>query len=247
MKYCIRFRPTAPLEETPESINQRVAWYPNLRNERDQIRDRWNDKDSEGNQPVRDMLLALTEKECVYCGTFIGGGKSWEVEHYLPKEKFPRLSYCWTNLLPGCAACNKYRKRGWYPKELNENSLVDPILEANPPEVQHYQPSTILPHITDRIVDSTSENPSEHLTFVPAVHGYSRLTDVGGRTIRVFFNEKDDAQRFEKISTHVKILVQNSPTRFALQQALDSLISLIGASFYVKTYADYWLQFFPLE
>jgi len=70
---------------------------------------------------VRERLEADFNRKCCYCEDgFIKG----EVEHFLPKSKFPHLEFDWENLLWACHRCN-------IMKLAKVNSIANPIVETD--------------------------------------------------------------------------------------------------------------------
>ncbi len=77
---------------------------------------------------VRHRLEADFNKKCCYCEDSQIKG---EVEHFLPKSKFPELANDWTNLLWSCHDCNN--KKG---DNYNANSpILNPTDENPEPEL----------------------------------------------------------------------------------------------------------------
>lgn len=242
MKALSRGSAPAWLADTPESIAMRQSWYQDLRDPKGNIRDRWNKDDASKQQPIRQAIQIIGQGECAWCGCLLS--KIWRIDHYLPKETFPHLSYCWTNLLPSCISCNEYRKKTFYPKSLNKDSLVDPALPTTD-SVRTYIPKDILPCVTDRLIEPSYEEPNLHLKFVPAAYTYKFITDIGEETQKRFFSDKSDAEQWEKISNHVKRAIQDAISHEDLRSRLNDLVDLIGYSFYVQAYRDYWLELIP--
>ncbi|MFO9416553.1 HNH endonuclease [Legionella pneumophila serogroup 1] len=54
--------------------------------------------------------------QCPYCHTRepeIGGAKSFHIDHYKPKKKFPDLICEYQNLIYSCRDCNNYKSDYW--------------------------------------------------------------------------------------------------------------------------------------
>ena len=61
---------------------------------------------------------------CAYCDdrdSLAGGYKSYHVEHFAPKEKFPALEFTYENLLYSCPFCNCSKNDDWVGSTANEN------------------------------------------------------------------------------------------------------------------------------
>lgn len=61
--------------------------------------------------------LAIDFKgRCAYCDDldfYYGGQRSFHVEHFAPKEKFPALKFIYENLLYSCPYCNSAKSDTW--------------------------------------------------------------------------------------------------------------------------------------
>lgn len=81
----------------------------------------------------RTLKLELWEKfnhQCAYCGTRLYEPLMADVEHFLPKSKYPDFQEDTDNLLIACRACNMI-KRDQFP--LDENGkplLLNPVIES---------------------------------------------------------------------------------------------------------------------
>ncbi len=68
---------------------------------------------------------------CVYCGTRepeLGGSKSFHIDHYKPKSKFPKLAAKYSNLLYACRDCNAYKGDYWptYTQKFSCEVILNP-------------------------------------------------------------------------------------------------------------------------
>ncbi len=208
------------------------AWYADLRDTEGQIRKRW--------KSLREELEAITKLRCAWCGAILTPG--WHVDHYLPKERYPRVSYCWANLMPSCQPCNDVRKRDYFPPALAEDSVADPVLVPCEPATP-YDAVVVLPSIGERLIDPTSEDPALHLRFQPALHQYAHLTRVGEVTKQRMFGEKDMHQHWEHISQHVKNILETAKDEAGVIAAMDSAKQLVGCEFFFEAYRSYWSSF----
>ena len=59
-----------------------------------------------GHAEIRSSLDDETSRRCAYCEAFIGHVAYVNVEHILPKAKFPLLAHEWDNLTAACPRCN---------------------------------------------------------------------------------------------------------------------------------------------
>ena len=115
------------------SGEKKVEFYKNLYDEKNKIHDRWNYSTYQND--LQTTLLEMSQQECSFSGEKINA-ESMDIEHYLPKEKFPYLSYYFENYLASCKPCNQHKKRDFSPeslasiaKQLAEPSLIDEIAE----------------------------------------------------------------------------------------------------------------------
>ena len=230
----LRPRSAAPAPLSDAQVAQRREWYAHLTRPGGRIHDRW------GRDEVRAALAVLSDGCCAWCGALLNSG--WPVDHYLPKERFPELAYCWENLLPSCTACNTVRKRGYSPPGLNDRSLIDPALSESEGRA-HYKPDTLLATLSPRLVEPTVEDPAVHLKFEPVKAGYTQLSPIGDTTRRTLFHEaeKDFATRMAGLSADVEWRVKNARSPDALREGLMVLIRLVGSRVYVEAYARMWL------
>lgn len=79
---------------------------------------------------IKRQLLLMTNNKCAYCEAPLDiSGSYMEVEHFLPKNKYPEKVVEWTNLLPSCKRCN-VKKGAIDPKTFE---IIDPSIN-NPKE-----------------------------------------------------------------------------------------------------------------
>lgn len=234
----------APLGESDGERVTRRAWYGDLRDAGGRIRDRWNQRDSDGDQPIRDAVRSMSDGECAWCGKLVPDA-DMEVDHYLPKAHFPRLAYCWSVYLPSCGDCNNRRKRDFVPRGLPDDSVHDPALASNSPEGQPYVPNTVLGALEHRLVEPTFDDPADHLEFEPLLATYQERTETGRVTISRFFNDKERAEWLTTLQEVVIKDVKRSTSRADLDEQMQRFISLVGHSFYIRAFADAWLAIQP--
>ena len=55
---------------------------------------------------IRESLLTITHRKCIYCESALGVTSELNIEHYLAKTLRPEIAFEWTNLLPACRICN---------------------------------------------------------------------------------------------------------------------------------------------
>ncbi len=118
-------------DQIPKSKNKKIRFYKDLWDNNRKIKPRWNTTCKEGGlvSKIRQTLLEMSNKTCVYCGVKIDNS-NMDVDHYLPSSEFPYLAYCWDNLLPTCKRCNQKIKSDFCPKSLTGKEIVEPILSV---------------------------------------------------------------------------------------------------------------------
>ena len=78
---------------------------------------------------------------CAYCDDldrFNGGFRSYHVEHFAPKDKFPELKFEYTNLLYSCPYCNGSKSNKW-PSDDPKINVVNDIGFLDPCEDEYYK------------------------------------------------------------------------------------------------------------
>jgi hypothetical protein len=81
------------------------------------------------NKPGRslyDSLLTAANEKCPYCG---GIGRPRNLDHFMPKAKFPQFSVLPVNLIPSCRDCNMDGK-GRKFLSTADKQIIHPFLEA---------------------------------------------------------------------------------------------------------------------
>lgn len=69
--------------------------------------------------------LSGTGQRCMFCG----GSESSQVDHFLPKAKFPYFAMCWENFIWICGVCNQH-KGDKFPCDYDlGNLLINPLDE----------------------------------------------------------------------------------------------------------------------
>lgn len=63
-------------------------------------------------------------KRCGYCDDldiYHGGKSNYQIDHFKPKKKFPKLEVTYNNLVYSCPFCNRAKWNKW-----KENGFIDP-------------------------------------------------------------------------------------------------------------------------
>lgn len=217
------------------SVEDKLNYYENLRDSSGQINPRWNipklrDK-------LKPILSEMSHGECAFCGVKIGN-KDFAIEHFLPKERFPYLSYCVDNYLPACKKCNQSLKRVFFPASLEpvQNKLADKALFGKMDGIIPYEPSEILPTVLDRIIEPTYDIIEEHLHFNPDTTCYIAMTEIGERTNEMFFRHSEVVSKLQQLSTQIFKMINEGSTK-------DTILGwgeLYGHSFYIEQLYNYW-------
>lgn len=86
------------------------------------------------NQSNKKRLIIDFEHKCAYCDDldkYAGGSKTYHVEHFAPKDKFPELEFYYDNLLYACPYCNISKSNKW-PSDQYSVNVVDNIGFVDP-------------------------------------------------------------------------------------------------------------------
>lgn len=76
---------------------------------------------------IYNAILASSIEGCPYCG---GIGDVKELDHFLPKSKYPQFSLLTSNLVPSCKICNQDLKKSKFAK-LYEEQIIHPYNDIN--------------------------------------------------------------------------------------------------------------------
>ena len=229
--------------DEPESFfknEKKIEFYKDLRDSSGKIRSRWNlPTYQEDNKKV---VFNTTGGECAFCGRKVGES-DFDVEHYLPKEQFPYLTYSFENYLCSCKHCNQNLKKTYYPKSLDsiKQSLGESILVNEIDGIIAYNKKEILDKTADRIIEPTFDNIEEHLEFEPFSCTYLVINNscIGEETYKMFFNHREVVEYLQVISNQVYNMVKEGNTK-------DTILGIgnFGHSFYVEKFYEYWTEFF---
>jgi len=78
---------------------------------------------------ARQYINALQEEfygSCVYCMVPDGLGITFEVEHYRPESRFPKLATKYSNLFYACRTCNGRKGKKWKERRRDAEFIVNP-------------------------------------------------------------------------------------------------------------------------
>lgn len=178
----------------------------------------------------------MSTGRCAWCEAPLE--RSWHVEHYLPREHFPLLQYCWANLLPSCSGCNTAKRTWKAPQELKDRRLLDPVLIGYS-DGQPYDSAVVLPSFDDRPIEPTVDDPAKHLQFQPADCTWRAITPVGQCTIEKLFADKSYNNTMQSIS----VLAQEYAFGASSDRAVQETLKLIGHETLFETLVAYWRTF----
>ncbi len=169
----------------------------------------WNDleKDDDGVSAPRRALLAMSDGECAYCGMWTGNDHM-QVDHILPKERFPFVAYAWENLLPACDACNR-RKASFVPASLEGKTIVERCLGGTTPHDHLFDKLHLFTAVArdDRLVDPSFDAPEEHVELLMDVPDYRPKSPIGKLTYRRFLRHPEIAERLRKVRDLARIVL----------------------------------------
>jgi hypothetical protein len=227
-------------------IENKKSYYNDLRNSDGTIKARWNtlDKDENNISAVRKALLTMSGNSCVYCGKKILNN-TMEVDHFLPKEEFPYLAYCWDNYLPACDKCNGRIKKAYVPPLIKDKIIIEDFLTETIKYDYIYDKTKILNEVLkdERLIEPTFDKIEDHLEFMPSSCSYKFKSNIGKITMNKFFRDTRMEEELVQISILVKRLVENGNGLDIIQM----LINLQGYEFYYSSLYKYWTSILNLD
>mgnify|MGYP003116031137 CR=1 FL=1 len=94
-------------------------------------------KQNRYNKPqIKTTLKLETNDKCAYCESKITHVYPGDIEHIIPKSKYPRLTFTWSNLTFGCFWCNN-KKRHFLDRE---NMLLNPYMDKIGEHIRAFGP-----------------------------------------------------------------------------------------------------------
>ena len=90
---------------------------------------------------IKEILVEETNGKCAYCESKVTHIYPGDIEHIIPKSKFPRLTFTWNNLTFGCYWCNN-KKRSFLDRA---NMMLNPYKDKTGQHIRAFGP--ILCHI----------------------------------------------------------------------------------------------------
>jgi uncharacterized protein (TIGR02646 family) len=83
---------------------------------------------------IRTPLFERSHQKCAYCECKVADGGYLEVDHFMPKSLYPQSVFEWSNLLPSCGQCNRYK----LDHDTGEEAIINPY-EIDPDEAFYYK------------------------------------------------------------------------------------------------------------
>lgn len=81
---------------------------------------------------VKTSLKKMFEKKCAFCESHIIHVDYGQIEHFMPKSKYPNLCFEWNNFLLSCSICNgKSNKGDKFPLDQEGGPFINPV-DENP-------------------------------------------------------------------------------------------------------------------
>ncbi len=93
---------------------------------------------------IKSSLFESSHQKCAFCESKPAESGNIEVEHFVPKSKYPDLAFSWDNFLPACRKCNGSKN--------DHDTLTNPIVnpyDINPEKVFHYRDIRIVANDND--------------------------------------------------------------------------------------------------
>lgn len=157
------------------------------------------------NKPLKvafDTLLEMAgnRERCMYCGDSQGT----DIEHFWPKNTYPKKMFQWNNLLLGCTACGRDHKGIMFPLDAGKKPLL---------------------------IDPTKDDPWLFLDFDPKTGNFSARYDAlgnpapkGEKTVEVLALDRREAlaSGHQKAYKHISELIAE-----AAASAMANATSLI--------------------
>ena len=91
--------------EPPELTEQKARLTAEYRNKEKAV---W--REGKVGEIIKRVLCEMTHNKCAYSEAPLGeNGSPWDVEHFYPKDLYPKKVVEWGNLLPSCKICNSIK------------------------------------------------------------------------------------------------------------------------------------------
>ena len=103
----------------------------------------WNQIKPEHKQQIRDALTLMQGRHCAYCERL---RKDEEIEHFRPKNRFPQLTFEWSNLFLACKfedSCGKHKDHA--VRNYSPDDLIDPCIDDPDEFLKFYSDGHVQP------------------------------------------------------------------------------------------------------
>ncbi|WP_299583575.1 HNH endonuclease [uncultured Microbulbifer sp.] len=145
---------------------------------------------------IKAPLFESSNEKCAFCESKPAESGNIEVEHFIPKSKYPDFAFDWDNFLPACRKCNRSKD----DHDTLKHPIVNPY-EIDPSKVFHYQDIRIAPNdnehkdIGNLTIDVCSLNSvrlmKPRADILISLHSFSAAIEDAVKD----FNESDTEQK----------------------------------------------------
>lgn len=177
---------------------------------------------------IYDAILNSAKEDCPFCG---GLGTPKNLDHFLPKAKFPQFSVFPSNLIPVCLDCNLDSKKTSYASTAEEQTL-HPYFDKS----IFFQEQWIT---AEYIADSNLDEPGKFRYYVSAPCNWS---DIDKARVENYFEDFKLASRYAKQATSslkskLRSIQRELDKGVSIQEIIDDVIQpdIDGAPF-----VNYW-------
>ena len=124
-------------------IRDKVNSY-NILKDKDKSGEYWNNQDDEllsVKKYIKEHYIKIQDYECAYCKQkiVVRHNASWDTDHIIPKDKYPKFLFNPENLCISCKDCNR--------EKLNKNVLINSSIKRFPKNSKDYL--FVHPHFDD--------------------------------------------------------------------------------------------------
>lgn len=160
---------------------------------------------------------------CAYCDDldeYGGGYRTYHVEHFAPKEKFPELRYDYDNLLYACPWCNRAKWNIW-PSNSPKISVVG----------------------SEGFVDPCTVEYDKHLERLPdgSISGITTLGEYMRKTLQLYLKRHEiihNLDRLKQKRDELKASIDNDKMQGKECEKKEKTLQLITEGFF--EYFDLW-------
>lgn len=177
---------------------------------------------------IYDAILNVAKEDCPFCG---GLGTPKNLDHFLPKAKFPQFSVFPSNLVPVCLDCNLDSKKTSYASTAEEQTL-HPYFDKS----IFFREQWIT---ADYIADTNLDEPGEFQYYVSAP---SNWDDIDKARVENYFEDFKLASRYAKVATSslkskLRSIKRELDRGVSIQEIIDDVIQ---PDIYDAPFVNYW-------